>query len=150
MLSIKLLGSPQILDNENPIRISRRKSRAFLYYLAASPAPLTREHLLAFFWPDHERSSGQQILRTTLHELRKVIGAVLLAEDETIAIAAGVDIDVRKFEALSLIPLSEPAQLSVVLDLYRGEFLENFELPDSSDFENWQTFQAQYYRRVCI
>jgi len=143
MLSIKLLGSPQIFDDRDSIRISRRKSRAFLYYLAASHAPLTREHLLAFFWPDHERSSGQQILRTTLHELRKAIGSVLMTEGETIAFSAGVDIDVRKFEALSLIPLTEPTPLTAVLDLYRGDFLENFILPDSSDFENWQTFQAQ-------
>lgn len=150
MISIKLLGSPQIVDDQSPIRINRRKSRAFLYYLAANPAPLTREHLLAFFWPDHERSSGQQILRTTLHELRKVLGAVLVAEDEVIALSTGVDIDARKFETIGSIPPSAPSQLAAILDLYQGDFLENFNLPNSSEFDNWQTFQTQYYRRLYI
>ena len=96
MLTIKLFGSPQVFIDQDPARISRRKSRAFLYYLAANPDPLPREHLLAFFWPDHERSSGQQILRTTLHELRKALGGDLAAADEHISLAAGVSVDVLR------------------------------------------------------
>jgi DNA-binding SARP family transcriptional activator/Flp pilus assembly protein TadD len=150
MLSIKLLGSPQVLDDQTPIHISRRKNRAILYYLAANPAPLSREHLLIFFWPDHERSSGQQILRTTLHDLRKVLGTDLLVVDENITLSTEVNIDARKFEAIKSPLMPELTQLASILELYRGDFLENFDLPDSSDFENWQILQAQYYRRLYI
>jgi len=150
MLSINLLGSAQIVNDLTPAHITRRKSRAFLYYLAANAAPLAREHLLTFFWPDHERSSGQQILRTTLHELRKELGSHLVVADEAVSLSPTVKVDTREFENIRSISLSEPVQLAHILDLYRGNFLENFNLPDSSDFENWQIVQTQYFRRLYI
>ena len=48
MLSVLLLGSPQLLLDQQPLRVTRRKSRALVYYLAAHAGLLTREHLLAF------------------------------------------------------------------------------------------------------
>jgi hypothetical protein len=83
MLSILLLGSPQVMIEGRAIHVARRKSRALIDYLAAHPHPLTREHLHAFFWPDSDRPAAQQILRTTLHGLRKALGAALLVEDDT-------------------------------------------------------------------
>ena len=77
MLSIQLLGTPLILLDDQPLAITRKKSRALLYYLAAHDKPLTREHLLSFFWPDSDRVSAQQVLRTTLHGLRQALGAAL-------------------------------------------------------------------------
>ena len=148
MLTVKLLGSPQVVDGQGLIRISRRKSRAFLYYLAASPNPKTRSHLLAFFWPDHERSSGQQILRTTLHELRKTFGAALVVEEESIGLSQAIAVDARQFEVLATSSTLDQAQLMDVLPLYRGEFLETFVLPDSAEFDTWQTYQAEHYRSL--
>jgi DNA-binding SARP family transcriptional activator len=49
----------------------RRKNCALIYYLAAQEGGSTREKLLTFFWPDHERSAAQAILRTMIHDLRK-------------------------------------------------------------------------------
>ena len=60
MLSIQLLGTPQVLQDDRPLTIMRKKSRALLYYLAAHDQPLTREQLLAVFWPDSDRVSAQQ------------------------------------------------------------------------------------------
>ena len=56
--------------------------------------------------------------------------------------------DVRQFESMHLDDEKEPSRLATVLELYRGDLLENFSLPDSPEFENWQTLQAQYYRRL--
>ena len=150
MLTVKLLGSPQIVDDQRQVRISRRKSRAVLYYLAASATPLTRSHLLAFFWPDHERSSGQQLLRTALYELRKTFGAAMAMEDESIGLSQAVAVDARQFEALAATPSMSLAQLGATLALYRGDFLESFSLPDSAEFDAWQTYQAEHYRSLYI
>ncbi len=82
MLSITLFGSPHLSLDGDVLKLPRRKSRALLYYLAANSAPFTREHLLAFFWPDNPRVSAQQVLRTSLYGLRQALGASLIIEDD--------------------------------------------------------------------
>src|SRR5512136_96899 len=90
MLSIQLLGTALILLDDQPLAITRKKSRALLFYIAAHAKPLTREHLLSFFWPDSDRSSAQQVLRTTLHGLRQALGAALIVDENTLALSPAV------------------------------------------------------------
>src|SRR5690242_4504897 len=123
MLTIQLLGTPLLALDGEPLSISRRKSRALLFYLAANTAPLTRDQILAFFWPDHDRVSAQQVLRTTLHGLRKALGPALLVSDDTLALAPDVDVDARRFEAALVVPTGDAPALAATLGLYRGDFL---------------------------
>jgi DNA-binding SARP family transcriptional activator len=168
MLSILLLGQPQILRDGKSLNVARRKSRALVYYLAAHPRPLSREHLLAFFWPDLDRPAARQTLRTTLHGLRKALGGSLVVEDDTIALNA--DVDARRFEAhLSSIqlPITNPQSptsnlqssqtpeaerrgLISNLHLYRADFLDGFTLPGSPAFDDWATVERERYRRLAV
>lgn len=150
MLSIQLLGSPQILLDGQPLELARRKSRALVYYLAAPSRPLTRGHLLAFFWPDAERASAQQILRTTLHGLRKALGASLIIEDATIALSPDVEVDTRLFESNLLSPVPNYQLLITNLSLYRGDFLQDFSLPDAPAFDDWAAVERERYRRLRV
>jgi DNA-binding SARP family transcriptional activator len=152
MLSIQLLGTPLILRDDQPLPITRKKSRALLFYLAAHDKPLTREHLLSFFWPDSDRVSAQQVLRTTLHGLRQALGAALITDDNSLALASDTNIDVRTFENnLGRPPLTaNNQQLTTTLQLYRGDFLTGFMLNDSPEFEDWITEQQEHYRRLAI
>src|SRR5215217_5206887 len=93
MLSIQLLGAPLLLLDGRAISVPRRKSRALLFYLAARITPATRDHLLALLWPDHDRPAAQQILRTSLHGLRKAVGAALIVGDDALSIAPDTDLD---------------------------------------------------------
>jgi DNA-binding SARP family transcriptional activator len=154
MLSIQLLGPPLILRDDRPLTITRKKSRAMMYYLAAHDKPLTREQLLAFFWPDSDRVSAQQVLRTTLHGLRQALGTALIADEHTLALAPDTDIDVRVFEANlhAQRPTSTRSVqlLTATLQLYRGDFLAGFALSDSAEFDDWLTGQQEHYRRLAI
>jgi DNA-binding SARP family transcriptional activator len=150
MLSIQLLGTPLILQNDQPLAITRKKSRALVYYLAAHARPLTREQLLAFFWPDSDRVSAQQVLRTTLHGLRQALGTALITDEHTLALSADVDIDVRVFEANLQQPSSNLQLLASTLQRYRGDFLTGFALSDSTEFDDWLTGQQEHYRRLAI
>src|SRR6476469_6224245 len=116
MLSIRLLGAPQIAYDERPVAISRRKSRALLYYLAAHPTPLTRDHLLTFFCSDADRQAAQQSLRTTLYGLRKIFGDLLTVNDDTLALAAPTVVDTRTFAAQLALPITNLAQVQATLD----------------------------------
>src|SRR5512136_506935 len=98
MLIVQLFGSPQLTLQGRAIKLTRRKSRALVYYLAAHTQPLTRDHLLAFFWPDTPRPAAQQVLRTTLHGLRKALGTALLVQEDSVALSEETRVDAREFE----------------------------------------------------
>jgi DNA-binding SARP family transcriptional activator len=150
MLSIQLLGTPLVLQDDQPLTITRKKSRALVYYLAAHDKPLTREQLLAFFWPDSDRVSAQQVLRTTLHGLRQALGVSLIAAEHTLALSSAVAIDVRTFEANLQRPPANLQMLTTTLQLYRGDFLAGFALSDSAEFDDWLTERQEHYRRLAI
>ncbi|MCX6049031.1 MAG: hypothetical protein NT075_28350 [Chloroflexi bacterium] len=150
MLSIRLLRAPHIAYSDHPVAISRRKSRALLYYLAAHPAPLTRDHLLAFFWPDADRQAAKQNLRTTLYGLRKIFAEQLAVNEDTLALDTTATIDTRLFSAQLDLPTSELTELQATLDLYQGDFLNGFTLPDLPEFDDWATLQRAHYRRLMV
>ena len=158
MLSVRLLGPPQLLLDARPLNLTRRKSRALIYYLAAHTHPLTRDHLLSIFWPDLDRPAGQHTLRTTLHSLRKTLGPALIVNDDSLALEAEVDarlFEIRLLGVQSLIsdlrPLTADLQpLTSTLALYRGDFLDGFTLPDASAFDDWAAVEREHHRRLAV
>ena len=56
--AVLLLRTPTLILDRQPLAVTRRKSRASLYYLAAHHHPLTRKQLLAFFWRDLDRPAA--------------------------------------------------------------------------------------------
>lgn len=148
MLKIQLLGQTHIWIDDREIKINRRKSRAVVYYLAASSQPIKRQHLIELFWLDLPRKKAQQTLRTTLHGLRKALGDHIEAGETIVQLAPGAQVDVRSFEAIMNHAEVEPSQLRKGLNLFQGDFLQDFYLPDSAAFEDWVVIQREMYRRM--
>ena len=69
-LNILLLGTPQILWDDQIIDIKRRLPRSILYYLAANEQTLGRNHLLTLFWPEENELTARANLRDNLSKLR--------------------------------------------------------------------------------
>src|SRR5215510_13797780 len=136
-IEIRLFGTPGLFLNGQAMEHMRRKNRALVYYLAAQPQPLTRETLLAFFWPDHERASAQPILRTMIHDLRKHLGDSFHSDDESIALSSETNIDAQTFSTLLHSPTLDLQRLKDALALYKGDFLAGFSLADSPQFDDW-------------
>jgi DNA-binding SARP family transcriptional activator len=149
-LSIHLLGPPRILKDQKPLRVTRRKSRALVYYLAAREGPVARDHLLPIFWADLDRPSALQNLRTTLYGVRKALGAALEVSDETLALRAAVDVDALIFERRLKAPPESLSDLEATLGLYRGDFLADFSLPDSARYLNWVVTERERFRRLLV
>ncbi len=150
MLTIRLFGSPEILLDHEPVHLPRRKSRALLYYLAAQERPVTRDHLITFFWPDSPRSSALQTLRTTLYSIRKAAGEHLVTDENQVQLNANTEVDVLRF-SLGIERAGESIEeLQAALDLYRGEFLADFYLEDAPAFEDWMLLQRQYTRQMAV
>ena len=149
MLQIWLFGDPQIQVGGQPVELVRRKSRALVYYLAAQDDAARREQLLPLFWPDLDRQAAQQTLRTSLHGLKKALGAGLWLTNERVGLAAEVWVDRREFTR-QLGSAADPAVMDAALALYRGEFLQGFSLPGVQTFEDWLTVEREHYRRQAV
>ncbi|NTU79979.1 MAG: AAA family ATPase, partial [Chloroflexales bacterium] len=149
MLSILLLGPPSILRDGVAVELPRRRARALVYYLAAQPAPVSREQLLGLLWPDHERSAAQQILRTTLHGVRRAIGPAL-AGDDPLGIAPATDVDYRALADIVAAPRADEAALAAALARYRDDLLAGFGLPDAEPFEEWLAAERERGRLLAV
>jgi len=150
MLTIQLFGTPVVERDGQPLNITRRKSRALVYYLAASSRPVQREQLLALFWPDTDRVSAQQVLRTTLHGLRKQLDDGLDVERDAVGLAQGARVDARMFERNLSSPTNDVLKLETILGLYAGPFLEGFTLEDNPEYEQWLMAERERYQRMAV
>ncbi|MBI5667391.1 MAG: tetratricopeptide repeat protein [Chloroflexi bacterium] len=143
-LHLALLGSPRVELDHQPVDLSRRKALALLAYLAVNGGAHSRDALAAFFWPDFDPPSAYAYLRTTLWTLNKAIGSDWLeTEREAVSIRPGYWLDVARFRELAAVP----ATLLDAANLYRGDFMAGFSLPDSPAFDEWQLLQRESLRR---
>ncbi|MGB3712953.1 MAG: BTAD domain-containing putative transcriptional regulator, partial [Candidatus Promineifilaceae bacterium] len=75
---------------------------------------------------------------------------LILSDRRTIQLNPEADFesDVAIFE--ELLRQKNPESLAAAVDLYRGDFLSDFYLPGSGDFEEWAAAKRAYYRRLGI
>jgi serine/threonine-protein kinase len=127
--------------------LARPKLLALLAYLAAhAPGPFhRRDTLLALLWPEASDERARAALRQALYNLRNALGDAVLVgrgEDEVGLDSARFGSDVRDFEAALASGDREGA-----LDLYRGDLLPGFFLPDAPEFERWLDERRSALRR---
>jgi DNA-binding SARP family transcriptional activator len=158
-LFISLLGSFKATLNKQPITQFRTKSvQALLIYLVCeAERPSQREHLMDLLWPGMPQASAQTNMRQTLYRLRNIIPEVkgkegvtavpfLISNRQTIQINPDADYFADVLAFTSLIN-SNPEQ---AIELYRGDFLADFYLPDSESFEVWAASRREAYRRQVL
>ena len=76
MLRVRLLGGLALEADSGPLDVpASRPARELLAWLALHPGPQPRFELALRFWPDVLETSARASLRTTLHELRRALGA---------------------------------------------------------------------------
>jgi predicted ATPase/DNA-binding SARP family transcriptional activator/Tfp pilus assembly protein PilF len=161
-LKLLLLGAPRVELGDVPLHIGRRKALALLAYLAVTGEPQRRETLVALLWPESEPSLAQSYLRRDLAVLNKSLGEGWLdADRERICLSAREDlwVDVHRFRRL-LVACKRHSRdevcsqcipsLEQAVDLYRGEFMGGFTLPDCPDFDEWHFFEGEDLRRKLI
>ena len=150
MLSVQLFGTPLIRLHDAPLDVLRRKNRALMYFISAHPEPVSRDQVLARFWPDHERVAAQRVFRTMLHEIRKALGDALIIERELLCLASTVFVDARVFESVITTRDNDIETLAGTLALYRGDFLDGFTLVDTPTFDDWAASERERYRLLAI
>jgi DNA-binding SARP family transcriptional activator len=74
MLSIRLLGPPEVSIEGRPLRFGTKKSLALLCYLAAEGGRHSRRELAELLWPQSDERHARTDLRSALAKLRKTLG----------------------------------------------------------------------------
>ena len=152
-LRLALLGMPEIWLDGQRVTFRTRKAVALLAYLALEPGLHQRSKLAAMLWPDADEASGRASLRSTLNYLNQGLGRranLTVASREALGFKSSDDLalDVRLLEAaVKHLDQQDQMELAQVSELYRGDFLEGFELADAPQFDDWVTVQRELARQ---
>jgi DNA-binding SARP family transcriptional activator/TolB-like protein len=136
VLRLITFGGLGLVSNEGSAAPRLRPPRlALLAALAAAgERGISRERLMAFFWPDSDETHGRHSLRQALYALRQELDCDVVASNgATLTLDARcIRTDVAEFrEALAA------DELSRAVGIARGPFLDGFYLPSAAEFERW-------------
>ncbi|MCU0626882.1 MAG: hypothetical protein MUF21_10435, partial [Gemmatimonadaceae bacterium] len=149
MLRLTTFGALTLRADDRPVgaAAAQRRPLAVLACIAAGGgAGVTRDRILSLLWPDTDPERARRALTQTLYALRRdtacdalVRGTGHLRFDE-----AHVHVDTIAVE--HLLREGRPADAAA---LYRGAFLEGFQLAGSEEFERWLELERRrWHRRV--
>ena len=137
MLYLRAFGGLSLENGGRPIggAATQRSRLALLVLLAAAGSRgVSRDRLLALFWPDKDTERARAALRQALYALRRdadepelVLGSTELALNRTVIGSDVLDFD----EAV------ERGDLRRAVDLYAGALLDGVYLRDVPEFERW-------------
>ncbi len=140
-LILKLLGGFEARAvGKAALSFPTKKTKALLAYLAAHPGKShSRSDLANLLWGDSGDEQARASLRQTLSYLRKALTPTgrehLVVQDDLVSIdPATIQVDVATLENLTVQGI--PEALERAGDLYRGDFLEGFDLREE-DFNDW-------------
>jgi hypothetical protein len=138
--ALKFLGGAIIAVGDTPLGgpAAHRHRLALLALLATTGRPMSRDKLVAYLWPERDTESARNLLKTAVHELRKVLGegAIVSIGDQLTLEAKVLRCDVIEFEAAVAAGDFDRAE-----KLYAGPFLDGFFLKDAKEFEEWSDAQ---------
>jgi DNA-binding SARP family transcriptional activator/DNA polymerase III delta prime subunit len=148
-LRIALLGSPVIDVDGAPLRVDTKKAVALLAYLAMASGPQLRDPLATLLWPEYDQARARAAFRRTLSALGSALRGRWVAADRARVVLdrAGLWVDVSEFNALIETVDDDASGLVDAVRLYRGDFMVGFALRDAPEFDDWQLFHAETYRR---
>jgi predicted ATPase/DNA-binding SARP family transcriptional activator len=134
---VKLLGAPAVGQGNDWLEPPAGKTSALLYYLAYQRTWVGRDELVYLLWPDSLEEKARQNLRQLLNSVRKLPYAQDL-ESEATRLRWQVVTDVHEFRNVL-----KAGQLSHATQLYEGELLHGFRLPEAPEFERWLELERQ-------
>lgn len=163
-LRLSVLGPFLASLDDHPLpKLPTVRTQGLLIYLAVEVALGTsnqrREALMDLFWPGMPPQSGRKNLRTTLYYVRQAIGdrespdgqtvPFLLSDRHTAQINPDypVESDLARFFQL----LGGPKERwPEAIDLYRGDFLADFTIPNANPFEEWAAARRALFRQQLL
>lgn len=142
MIEIRLLGaqSVQAADGHEILSVSTQPKRvALLAYLAlasdSGDGYVSRDELLALFWPESDDEHARNTLNQHLYRLRVSLGSDAIPSHGTNRV--GVDPAEVWCDAAEFRRALENDEPERALELYAGELLPGFHLSGTPELEKW-------------
>lgn len=142
-MQLKLFGTFALLSRAGEVKVSLKRARALLAYLALKYLRSeSREALIDLLWPDRFKEQAQASLRQVLFELRKISPAgspLVTATRDEVRIGSGIEIcDVWAFE--DIVASNHIDDAEELLRLYRAPFLDGASI-GAEPFQQWMAIQ---------
>ena len=159
-IQFRLLSTPQIRIDSQPIKFGTHKVLALLAYLAVTGQVQSRAVLTTLLWPESDQAHANGSLRYVLvNARRQMLPSLFETHDGTIALRSDLPlaVDVRLFrnhiEQCRAYDHGETNACATYLDslhaavsLYQADFMDGFSLRDAPAFEEWLSFERERLR----
>lgn len=141
MLRLITFGGAAIISDTGapvPGAATQRRTLALLSALAvAGRVGMSRDKLVALFWPETDSERGRHALTQALYAARRGLRC-----DDLFVVSADVRLNAERISAdVADFEIAVDAEPQAALTLYRGPFLDGFFLPGSAEFEQWASAQ---------
>jgi DNA-binding SARP family transcriptional activator len=141
---------PRIDRDGVDLTFLRRKTMALLVYLAVTGRPHSRGTIAALLWGDLPQEKAAANLRKILVDLRNHASTLVLITRDTVAFNSGCCryLDIVAFERAVDAGLAhaDAGTLNAAVQLYQGDFLEGFSVPDAVAFDDWALLYREHLR----
>ena len=163
-LELFFFGFPEVIHPSlGKVSFRGRKTVALLAYLALSPNKVyNRDYLMGLLWPDLPDNSARNNLRVALSHINSGLSEIdtlyILTDKQTAQFnpERKIWLDVQAFSELIEASKTHNHQsrascpecfkkLDEAIELYSGEFLEDFHLEGCEVFEEWQLSIREKY-----
>src|SRR4030095_4611119 len=140
MIRLRTLGTLDLTQSDGPeLRavLSQPRRMALLVYLAvATPRRFhRRDHLVTLFWPEDDIERARASLNRAIYFLRRELGdGVVLSRG---AEELGLNFERLWCDAAAFDDALDRLELTVALELYRGDLLPGFFASRAEGFERW-------------
>lgn len=137
MLRVRTLGGLSVdgvaeSGSRTPLQ---RRPLALLAVLAASRTGVSRDKLVAYFWPESDEERARNVLRQLVHTVRRDVGIpdLIVGSTELRLNPSLSTSDVAEFDAAC-----DAGELDRAVAVYDGPFLSGFYLTNAPAFEAWK------------
>jgi DNA-binding SARP family transcriptional activator len=147
VLFLRALGGLSLEESGRPIRgaAAQRSRLAILAYLAVSAdRPVSRDRLLALFWPESDTERARGALKQALYALRRDVSE----QDLTVGTSEiRLNPDVIRSDVGEFMAALDAGDLERAITSYAGTFLDGIHLRFATEFERWVERERDRLRR---
>ena len=154
VLKLALLGRLQLSWDEQPIRqLVSAKAQALLCYLAVTGQTHSRQALAGLLWGELPEADARRNLRGVVMKLRKFAEPYLIITNQTLAFDGSspywLDVEVLQ-GVVEQADVVDDDVLREAVQLYRGEFMADFQVGYAPAFEDWLAWQRTALQEVVL
>lgn len=140
IISVKMLGNPTVMYNQNKVTFPYKKAEALFYYVCLNKH-VRREEAMNIFWADTDEATGRKNLRDAIYKIKLSTCDTIFSPSKTyIEFSDNVNIEID----------TDNLDVSNARNLYTGDFLLNFSVKNCFDFENWMIEKRNFYKDIYI